>query len=398
MLLAVKPMQKKILIANGGYAEIPLIVSAKNEGFFVYVGGNNETAPGNRFADVYCKVDYSDPEALAKLIKTENIDYICSGCSDYSYKAVSAVCDSLGLPGHDDQVKVGIIHDKDKFRELVRDLGLPAPKSFMCTKPEDLRNCNDVKYPLMVKPVDAFGGNGISLCRNESELIEAGEEAFSTARNGRVVVEEFLEGTDHGFTVLIKDRKIVFWFSDNEYHDVQRFAVSAVSYPFDVSNESIDCLKEQVEKISERLELKDGLVHVQFKLLNDGTPVIIEICRRSPGDLYIEFVKYVTGFDYPRAILLAETGQDFEVPGTPLPSDTYCVRQVIICQEEGILNDIRFSAKISKYITDEFLYFTKGSHVKSMTKCGVIFLRFDSLDDLNEVMSNIIDEIIFDIQ
>ena len=66
----------------------------------------------------------------------------------------------------------------------------------------------------------------------------------------------------------------------------------------------------------------------------------IRFTRRAVRDMqeaadYIEFEKYVTGFDYPRAILLAETGQDFEVPGTPLPSDTYCVRQVIICQEEG---------------------------------------------------------------
>ena len=391
-------MPKKILITNGGYAEIPLISSAKNEGFFVYVSGKNESAPGNELADVYCKVDYSDPEALSELIRTEKIDYICSGCSDYSYKAVSAVCDSLGLPGHDDLSKVETIHDKDKFRKLVKELDLPVPMSFVCTCPEDLMNRDDLKYPLLVKPVDACGGNGISLCRNEDELMEAGKNAFDSTRNGRVVVEEYLEGSDHGFTVLIKDYRIVFWFCDNEYHDVQKYAVSAVSFPFDVSSESIDFLKEQVEKISARLVLKDGLVHVQFKLLNDGTPVIIEMCRRSPGDLYIEFVKYVTGFDYPRAILLAETGKEFEVPDTLLPSDRYCVRQVIICQKEGILNDIRFSENIAKYITDEFLFFPKGRYIKSMTKCGVIFLRFDSIEKLNEVMSNIIEEIIFEIQ
>lgn len=390
-------MTQKILIANGGYAEIPLIMAAKNAGYCVYVGGANENAPGNVMADHYCKVDYSDPEAIGELIEKEGIDLICSGCTDYSYKAVSVICDRLNLPGHDSPDVIESIHDKDRFRALARKIGIPAPASIMCSSAEDIDKAPDLKYPVLIKPVDACGGNGISLCHNRDELVFSVKEAFDNTRSGRVVVEEFLEGTDHGFSTLIKDRKVAFWFCDNEYHDVEKYAVSAVSYPSDVDSIAIENLKEQVERIAEELKLKDGLVHIQFKWLNDGTPVIIEMCRRSPGDLYIEFVKYVTGFDYPNAILMGETGSNIDINVSDPHPDKYCVRQVVICRDGGILQDIRFSGRLEKYITDRFLYFKKGKRVSPLTKCGVIFLSFDSQKSLDDTMKTINDEIIFDL-
>jgi biotin carboxylase len=389
---------RKVLITNGGYAEIPLIRAGKAEGFHTCVAGRNEGAPGNVLADEYFNVDYSDADALEALVRSEKIDCICSGCSDYAYKAAGKVCNRLGLPGHDSDDVIAMIHDKDKFRQLAVAAGIPSPRAVMCSSMEDVAQAACLRFPVLVKPVDACGGHGISRCNNRGELLDAAQTAFGGARAGRIVLEEYLEGTDHGFTTLIKDRKVVFSFCDNEYHAAETYAVSAVSYPSDVSQAAINDLTEQVETLAGRLNLKDGLVHIQFKWLADGTPVIVEMCRRSPGDLYIEFVKHVTGLDYPRSILRAEMGLDFgHVPSRG--PDGHChVRQVVICRKGGTLQNISFSQRLRPYIEKTFVYFKKGQKAAEFGKFGVLFLKFPHKEALDSVMGNIFDEIVFDIQ
>lgn len=389
---------KKVLITNGGYAEIPLLRAGKAEGFYTCVAGRNQGAPGNILADEYFNVDYSDADALEALVRSEKIDCICSGCSDYAYKAAGKVCNRLGLPGHDSDDVIATIHDKDKFRELAAATGIPSPHAVMCSSMEDVAKAARLRFPVLVKPVDACGGHGISRCTNQEELRNAAQFAFGGARAGRIVLEEYLEGTDHGFTTLIQGKKVVFSFCDNEYHAAETYAVSAVCYPSDVSQAAIDALTEQVETLAGYLGLKDGLVHIQFKWLPNGTPVIVEMCRRSPGDLYIEFVKHVTGLDYPRSILRAEMGLDFEHTPVRGPDGNYHVRQVLISRKGGTLQDISFSPKLHLYIEKSFVYFKKGQKVAEFSKFGVLFLKFPNKEALDSVMENIFDEIVFDIQ
>ncbi len=388
----------KVLITNGGYAEIPLIKACKAEGFHTCVAGRNGRAPGNALADEYFNVDYSDADAIEKLVHSVKIDRICSGCSDYAYKAVGKVCNRMGIPGHDSDEVIAMLHDKDKFRQLAVSIGLPSPTAVMCSSCTDIEKAKKLKFPVLVKPVDAAGGHGISCCRNSTELLDAAKIAFHGARGGRIVVEEYLEGTDHGFSSLIKDRKVVFSFCDNEYHAAERYAVSAVSWPSTVNQTAIADLTRQVEALAKHLNLGDGLVHVQFKWQHDGTPVIVEICRRSPGDLYIEFVKHVTGLDYPRSILRAEMGLDFEHTPVLSPDGNYHVRQVVISRKGGMLRNISFSERLHPYIEKTFLYFEKGQETAEFSKFGVLFLKFPRKEVLDSIMKNIFDEIVFDIQ
>lgn len=388
----------KVLITNGGYAEIPLIRASKAEGFHTCVSGRNEYAPGNALADEYFNVDYSDADAIEDLVRSEKIDFICSGCSDYAYKAVGRVCNRLGIPGHDSDETIAMLHDKDKFRQLAVAAGIPSPAAVMCASLADIEKAKRLKFPILVKPVDAAGGHGISLCRTPAELRDAAKVAFDGARAGRIVLEEYLEGTDHGFSTLIKDRKVVFSFCDNEYHAAERYAVSAVSWPSTVSQSAIANLTRQVETLAIHLNLGDGLVHVQFKCLEDGTPVIVEICRRSPGDLYIEFVKHVTGLDYPRAILLAEMGLNFDhSTARGFDGNYYFVRQVVISRKRGTLQNIVISERLSNYIEKKLLFFKEGQNIAEFNKFGVLFLKFQSRKVLDSIMQNILNEIEFEV-
>lgn len=66
---------------------------------------------------------------------------------------------------------------------------------------------------------------------------------------------------------------------------------------YDLPLECTRVLKESLEKLCSSLKLRDGLLHTQF-ILSGTQPMIVEVSRRCPGDLYPLLVEYSTGFDF----------------------------------------------------------------------------------------------------
>ncbi|MDC1288184.1 ATP-grasp domain-containing protein [Gammaproteobacteria bacterium] len=152
-------------------------------------------------------------------------------------------------------------------------------------------------------------------------------------------------------------------------------------------------LVAQSEKISELLSLETGIFHVQFILQNDE-PVIIEICRRPPGDLYIKLVEHATGIDYPSWIVKAFCGMDCtglrhkEVDG-------FYLRHCVMAAQSGILDRVVTDPSIAENIIDSMMWWKIGDPVENhlVTKFGIVFLKFGSLDELlnkSEAMQNLI--------
>ena len=48
---------------------------------------------------------------------------------------------------------------------------------------------------------------------------------------GRIVVEEFISGSRHGFSALLRAGRVVFHFADDEHYHLSPYLVSAASTP-----------------------------------------------------------------------------------------------------------------------------------------------------------------------
>ncbi|HEX6702064.1 MAG TPA: D-alanine--D-alanine ligase family protein [Gaiellaceae bacterium] len=88
--------------------------------------------------------------------------------------------------------------DKDVFKSVMRDKGIPVTQSVTLREGDEIRN--PFGYPVFVKPSQLGSSIGISKVREESEL----EEAVALARRHgeKVLVEEFVEGTEIEVGVL----------------------------------------------------------------------------------------------------------------------------------------------------------------------------------------------------
>lgn len=375
--------KKKLLIAGGGHADIPLIKAAQRLGYHVVTTGNLPDELGHKESDEYHPADYSDPEAMLELARDIGIDAISSCCNDFSAISSAYVAEKLGLPGHDSYETSQLLHHKDSYRKFALENDIPTPKAKGFTDVDSaLASIDDFQYPLIVKPVDLTGGKGISRVQDQVEVRSALKNAFSISKQGRVVVEEFIEGSQHGFSAFINDGKVVFYFTDNEHYYLNQYMVSAASTPSTVPESAIQELIIQSEKVSKLLSLKTGIFHVQF-ILRDDEPVIIEICRRAPGDLYVKLVEHATGIDYPSWIVKAFCGIDCSGLSQG-EVDGYYLRHCVMASKSGILDKVDIDPSVEKNIIDSMMWWQQGDEIDNYltAKFGIVFLKFDSLDEL----------------
>ena len=377
--------KKKILIAGGSHSDIPMIVAAKNLGCYVITSGNKPEELGHAYSDEYHKSDYSDNESMLFLSQQLDIDGICACSNDFSALSSAYVAEKLNLPGHDSYQTSQIIHHKDLYRNLSLNHKFSAPKfsSFDNIK-DGLKSIGNLDFPLMIKPVDLTGGKGITKINTIDEAAPALEKAFFLSKSRRVIIEEFIVGSHHSLSVFLRDRQVVFSFSADEYYHYSAipYMVSAASTPSVVPLDVEKTLVSESERIASLLMLKDGVFHIQY-ILKDNNPIITEICRRSPGDLYTKLVEYATGVDYASWIVKSSIGLDCSELVNAKPQGFFN-RHCIMSSNVGEVNNIIFDNTIKQNIIDKFMCNSPSDNIRNepISKLGIIFLKFSSMDEL----------------
>ena len=164
----------------------------------------------------------------------------------------------------------------------------------------------------------------------------------------------------------------------------------------DLSEDDVAKLRDYSERIAHELNLVDGILHIQYIERADGTPIIIEICRRSPGDLYIKFVKYATGIDYPKFIVMAETGEDISSI-VDAPTQGFWLRHCVMAgrniENNSVVRDVAFAPEIQENIVEKFLWHKPGEIItdKSLYKAGIVFFKFDTLAEMQDKTAQMTD-------
>ncbi|MEM8983211.1 MAG: cyanophycin synthetase, partial [Pseudomonadota bacterium] len=101
-------------------------------------------------------------------------------------------------------IAVEISCDKEDTHNLLNDLGLPVPHQRMVYSPrEAVRAANRIGYPVVVKPLDANHGRGVSInLSDDATVASAFETARERGKSRAVLVESFITGMDHRMLVV----------------------------------------------------------------------------------------------------------------------------------------------------------------------------------------------------
>jgi len=99
-------------------------------------------------------------------------------------------------------IAVEIASDKEETNRILGDLGLPVPRQRTARSAEQaIRAAERLGFPVVVKPLDANHGRGVTLdVKNAEEVRVAFDKAREHART--VIVENYLKGFDHRMLVV----------------------------------------------------------------------------------------------------------------------------------------------------------------------------------------------------
>lgn len=379
---------KKALLLCASHNDLGLIKALKKLGFYIIVTGNRAGAPGERYADEWIPADYSDKEVVLSIAKEKQIDAICPCCNDFGVYTAAYVAEKLGLSDFDSYEVTLTLHNKDKFKEFAQKHNLLTPKAqHFEDETAALAALKDMAYPLIIKPTDASAGNGINKVEQYAEAEKAVACAFEKSRAKRIVVEPYLEGTQHGFCTFIINQKVVACCTNNEYSILNPYRVEIDTYPADEWESVYGILVEQIEKMARTLKLRDGIVHLQY-ILKDGTPWIIEVMRRVLGNMYSVPANALTGIDWDYWEVRARCGIGCEGFPAAVKQEGCYAYKAVIANKNGVIQDIHIPESYHKYITGQFFLLSKGDTIRDYTKepVGFLFMMFSGKAEMKRVL------------
>lgn len=384
---------KKLLVLNGSHSDIPLIQAGKKLGYYVITSGNRPDLIGHSYADQYIYGDFSKPEEMYEIFKWENLDAVCSCANDFGIITAAYLSEKLNLPGHDSYETTLTLHHKDRFKQFSKEHNISTPLAQYYDNLDKALNAGqEQRYPVIVKPIDLTGGKGVEAVREESGYAPAIKKAMQMSPSGRIVVEPFIEGTQHSFSTFLVQGKVAAYFSDNEYSYLNPYLVSTSAGPATDVGLVKEILIREAEKIAALLKLKDGVFHYQY-LLSNKTPHIIEITRRCSGDLYPTPVEHSLGIPWAEWIVRAECGMGCESFPKKYKEQSFGGRHCIMGEKNGIVKDVYISPELQGNIYDEFLWWKPGMEITNymVDKLGILFLEYGSDDEMKEKSEHITD-------
>ncbi|MBR0482305.1 MAG: hypothetical protein IJJ48_07530 [Firmicutes bacterium] len=355
--------QKKILIPGGKFSDWALVNAAHRLGLYVITSGTDASAPAHQFADKYVPADYSDKEAMLKLAKDENIDYMCSCANDYGMLSTAYVCEQLGLPGHDSYETTFKIHHKDTIKPIMNRLGMHTPYSLIFDDRQKaidyIRTCG---HKVILKPSDNVASHGVSTPETDADIVNSVNYAFDNTKAGRIIVEPFINGFFAPFTSMIIDQQVVAFFASCsvKYKEGERVAPEFPPYgkasggmnPCPYMDEWAPGIIEDLNKLAADLKLVDGKFHGEFLITPEHEAYMVDVHRRMSGftEPWPEWNWSVKGLKWEDWIVKAECGMDLSDFPKGIKQNVYSIHRNIYAPKNGILKKVIFDEYLTSHM------------------------------------------------
>jgi biotin carboxylase len=328
---------KTLLILGGGTYYVRAIEAVHDAGYRTVVVDRDPAAPGLAIADVGRAIDMVDAPAVLELARGEGIDGVLP-LNDFGVPTAAHVASSLGLRGLTPRT-AELACDKGLMREQWERDGLANAEFRVVESEGEARAaCAEIGLPVVLKPADSGGGGrGVSVVREADELAWAYDFAAPHARNGRIVVERFLEGTELTIESISHDGVVhVLAVSDKIKPPLRTRVASHLNYPADLSPETLEQVHALAAAAVRSLGLGDGPSHVEMIVTADG-PVLLELgARGGGGHVFSTIAEAVSGVP-----MVAESARVLvgDEPDLRVKHQRGCV-YILFAPELGVIREI----------------------------------------------------------
>lgn len=390
---------KKLLLLGGSRYLVPVIKVAHDLGLYVITCDYLPENDAHKYSDEYCNISIIDKEAVLECAERLHIDGVMSFACDPGVVTAAYVAEQLQLPFQASYESTVILQDKGLFRKFLVDNGFNVPHAKRYT---DIKEpFNDIEYfswPVIVKPVDSAGSKGVTRVDSPELLEEAIENAVNGSHNGAFIIEDFLtfDGFHSSADPFSVNGRLKFVTYSDQLFDKEAanpYTPAMIIWPTSMKKQHQKILTHETQRLIELLHMDTGIYNIESCVGIDGKPYIMEVSPRGGGCKIAEIQKMAFGVD----LIENEVRKAVGLPVSDI-SQTYCngywCEMVIHAQpgQKGILKKIDIDPEIKrKYIKLIDISAKEGDIVMPFSganmSLGDIFLRFDSREELDEIMS-----------
>lgn len=276
---------KKILIFGGNAAHIKLVETAKRMCVHTIVTDylEPESSPAKKIADEYWMISYGDTDTLVQRCKDCHVDGVLVFSHESSQIPYYHLCQRMGFPCYANLEQFEILTNKRLFKECCQANGVSVIPEY---EPVAAMEGN-AEFPVMVKPVDRCGSNGMTLCNNAAELASAIKAARDESIRGEIIIEKYLANRNSfqvtyffvdGTPYLIRTAD---GYKGLPEENLDRVALCSVS-PSVYTEEFLRTTHENFVRMLKKTGVQNGPVMAQG-FYDDGVFRFYDPGRRFPG-------------------------------------------------------------------------------------------------------------------
>ena len=288
---------KKLLVLGGNNMSKEIVRMARSMGVRTVVTDwyDVNRSPVKLMADEYWNESIEDYDRLAELIRENHVDGVLTGFTDSYLIPYARICERCGLPCYGTEEQFDCLTDKKKYKKLCREFGVPTIEAYD-------QDSEDIRYPVLVKPVDGSGSRGISICDNKEQLDAAVEKAKSLSRCGEVLIERYMDGREATVFWMFVDGEYYLTFIGNRHVKHNQSGNNIIplpvgyTFPASVTPKYIEEVVPNAKKMFSSLGIQNGMMFMQCKI-EDGTCYVYDIGYRLSGSIEYKILDKVCGFD-----------------------------------------------------------------------------------------------------
>ena len=163
---------------------------------------------------------------------------------------------------------------------------------------------NNITFPCISKPVDNAGSRGVMLIHSRDELNQAVKYSSLNGRNGGVIIEEYLQGSEVSVEAMAVNGTVnILQVTDKLTTGAPHFVEMGHSQPSQLGKENVEAIKDLAVRAVKAVGISNGPAHVEIMLTAKG-PKMIELGARMGGDcITTHLVPLSTGIDMIKATI-----------------------------------------------------------------------------------------------
>ncbi len=324
------------------YASVHCVWALKRKGYEVVIVNNNPETVSTDF-DTADRL-YFEPltnEDVMSIIQTEKPYGVVVAFGGQTAIKLTKMLKENNIKILGTQAEyIDMAEDREKFDELLEKLDIKRPQGFtIMTKEEALKVANEIGYPTLLRPSYVLGGQNMTVCHSDADVIEYMDVILSQKIENPVLIDKYLMGIEIEVDAICDGEDILI---PGVMQHVERTGIhsgdSIAVYPsWNIGDEMLARIEECSKLLAVNLHTV-GLVNIQY-LIYHNELYVIEVNPRSSRTIpYISKVTGVPMVDLATRAILGEKLADMGYGTGIYPNSPYVAVKVPVFSFEKLTN------------------------------------------------------------